>query len=167
VYARDVEADPQTADEAPGPRTLTLVVSGMLWERSLVMKDLETESLWSHLLGEAMDGPLVGTRLETLPAVMTDWETWKKRHPHTTVAHLSRTAHFFRREMYDAPERFVIGFAQGGAARAWPFDQLAYRPLLNDEVALDDPSNDNPAAASTTPDPPEEPPSESADQKDE
>jgi len=118
----------------PCQRTLTLVVSGMLWERSLVMKDLETESLWSHLLGEAMAGPLVGAELETLPAVMTDWETWKARYPQATVAHLPRTANVFHREIYDSPERFVLGYAEGGAARAWPFDELSDRPLLNDEV---------------------------------
>ena len=37
---------------------LTLVVSGMLWNRNLVMLDLETESLWSHILGEAKAGVL-------------------------------------------------------------------------------------------------------------
>ena len=39
-------------------RTLTFGVSGMLWNRSLVMYDRETKSLWSHMLGEAMQGRL-------------------------------------------------------------------------------------------------------------
>ena len=38
------------AREAKG-QTLTFQVSGMLWKRSLVMRDIETGSLWSHLLG--------------------------------------------------------------------------------------------------------------------
>ena len=41
-------------------RKLTLCVSGKLWNRSLIMMDKETDSLWSHLLGEAMAGPLEG-----------------------------------------------------------------------------------------------------------
>jgi hypothetical protein len=35
---------------------LTFCVSGQLWNRSLVMMDLETKSLWSHLLGRGMQG---------------------------------------------------------------------------------------------------------------
>ena len=43
MYARTVQG-----------RTLNFAVSGLLWENSLVMVDDATESLWSHLLGEAM-----------------------------------------------------------------------------------------------------------------
>ena len=45
-------------------KRLTFFVSGMLWQRSLVMQDKETGSLWSHILGEAMRGSLKGTSLE-------------------------------------------------------------------------------------------------------
>ena len=31
----------------------------MLWNRSLVMYDVETRSHWSHILGEAMQGELL------------------------------------------------------------------------------------------------------------
>ena len=40
----------------------------MLWNRSLVMYDVETKSNWSHILGRAMDGEMKGTRLEMLPS---------------------------------------------------------------------------------------------------
>ena len=39
-----------------GKQKLTFGVSGMLWNRSLVMYDKETGTLWSHILGEAMQG---------------------------------------------------------------------------------------------------------------
>ena len=78
-------------------RTLTFGVSGMLWQDSLVMYDVETRSLWSHLLGEAMAGPLKGTVLGQVPSVMVDWKTWKSRHPQTTVLNLSRTSAAYRR----------------------------------------------------------------------
>ena len=61
MYASQVES-----------RKLTFSVSGMLWNRSLVMLDQETKSLWSHILGQAMRGPLKGTRLEVIPSTMTD-----------------------------------------------------------------------------------------------
>ena len=56
MYARTVEE-----------RELTLQVSGMLWQRSLVMRDLETGTLWSHLMGKAMEGELKGTIRASCP----------------------------------------------------------------------------------------------------
>ena len=50
-------------------RIVTLAVSGKLWNHSLVMVDQETGSLWSHLLGRAMSGPMKGTNLKTLPGL--------------------------------------------------------------------------------------------------
>ena len=72
MYARTVDS-----------KTLTLTVSGMLWNRSLVMQDKETGSLWSHLLGRAMRGDLQGQRLDRLPGLMTDWKTWRELYPQT------------------------------------------------------------------------------------
>jgi len=116
-------------------RELTFVVSGMLWQRSLVMLDLETRSLWAHLLGRAMSGPLQGQELEPIHSVMTDWKTWRDEHPDTTVLKLSRTSQDYQREFYRDPSQFVLGIAEGNTARAWPFDQLIRRPAVNDEVA--------------------------------
>jgi hypothetical protein len=82
----------------------------MLWNRSLVMLDSETESLWSHILGEAMRGPLQGTILETLPSDLVTWGAWKQAHPKTTVLDLSRTARGFTSDFYKQPDRFVLGF---------------------------------------------------------
>ena len=113
-------------------KDLTFVVSGMLWQRSLVMLDLETRSLWSHLLGRAMSGPLEGAELESIPSVMTDWKTWRAEHPDGTVLNLPRTSHEYRREFYRDRSQFVIGMAEG-PARAWPFDQLTRQPVVNDQ----------------------------------
>ena len=57
----------------------------MLWRNSLVMMDEETGSLWSHVIGKALQGPLKGKILKTLPAVQTTWASWVKRHPKTKV----------------------------------------------------------------------------------
>jgi hypothetical protein len=122
VYARQV-----------GDQKLTLGVSGMLWNRSLVMYDKETESLWSHLLGEAKQGPLKGKKLEQVPAVLTDWQTWSKQHPKGSVVLLSRTSKEYRREFYRAPEQFVLGIAADGKAKAWGFGELSKAPALNEE----------------------------------
>ena len=106
----------------------------MLWQRSLVMLDLETRSLWSHLLGQAMNGQLKGAELEMLPSSMTDWKTWRTQHPATTVLNLSRTSREYRRQFYHDPSQFVLGMADGGMTRAWPFDQLVRQPVVNDKI---------------------------------
>jgi hypothetical protein len=92
---------------------LTLQVSGYLWERSLVIRDLETGSLWSHLLGKCMDGKLKGETLEVLPGVLTTWKDWSQRHPETTVLAMSRTAQRFDVEVWKNPEKFVYGVPLG------------------------------------------------------
>lgn len=116
-------------------QTLTLSVSGMLWNRSLVMVDQPTGSLWSHILGRAMRGKLKGATLEVIPSTMTDWGTWRKLHPKTTVVTLSRTARVFRREFYRNAARFVLGVAvRGGPAKAWTFARLDKQPVLNEQL---------------------------------
>lgn len=101
------------------------------------MIDLETRSLWSHLLGQAMRGPLKGKELEMLPSVMTDWATWHMQHPDTTVLNLRRTSNRYQRNFYRQPSQFVIGMAAGGSARAWPLDQLVNHPVVNDTFGVD------------------------------
>src|SRR5512134_1187899 len=50
-----------------------------------VQKDLETGTSWQQATGEAIDGPLKGTRLTLYPVVRTTWAVWRKRYPHTMV----------------------------------------------------------------------------------
>jgi hypothetical protein len=104
----------------------------MLWNRSLVMRDVETGSLWSHLLGRCMAGDLMGTELKILPSVMTTWEDWRDRHPNTSVLNLSRTAEEFDREVYSRAERFVFGIRFRGKTKAYPLDVLAENPLIQE-----------------------------------
>ena len=53
MYARTIDGE-----------VLTFGVDGKLIFNSLVMYDRETESLWSQFLGESVDGPKLGTKLE-------------------------------------------------------------------------------------------------------
>lgn len=117
-------------------QTLTLAVSGQLWKGSMVLYDRETGSLWSHLVGEARRGPLAGRRLRQIPCVVTDWETWCRLHPDSTVVALPRRFEWYRRDFYDKDlDRFVLGIAEGGAAKAWGFVALAEALAVNDEWA--------------------------------
>jgi hypothetical protein len=46
---------------------------------------LETGTSWQQATGEAIDGPLKGTRLTLYPAIRTTWAEWRRRYPHTMV----------------------------------------------------------------------------------
>ena len=50
-----------------------------------VQKDLETGTSWQQATGEAIDGPLKGTRLTLYPVVRTTWAEWRRRYPNTQV----------------------------------------------------------------------------------
>lgn len=123
VYDREVDGE-----------TLTLGVSGQLWKESMVLYDLRTHSLWSHLLGEAKQGVLKGKRLRRLPSVLTDWESWRREHPDGTIVLAPYQGSPYRRDgQHGRPEEFVLGIAEAGKARHWGFDTLSATPAINDE----------------------------------
>ena len=49
------------------------------------MTDVETKSYWSHITGGAIEGPLKGKSLKTIPVVQTTWKEWIDEHPHSKV----------------------------------------------------------------------------------
>lgn len=119
----------------------------MLMKNALVMYDRETDSLWSHFTGEAIDGKLKGKRLEILQAVpRARWADWKKAHPSTKVlsvggstqpATYSGYADYHRdpnragvrpvknKDDRLPPKSFVLGVLVGEKAYAVPLDELA------------------------------------------
>jgi hypothetical protein len=103
----------------------------MLWNRSLVMIDSETKSLWSHILGQAMRGPLKGTALKPLPADMVTWEGWLQEYPETTVLNLSRTNRSYVKDFYQRPDAFVFGWLDFGVAYSASFKDMIDRPVWN------------------------------------
>ncbi len=110
---------------------LTFVVSGKLWNRSLIMMDVETETLWSHLLGRGMAGQHKGKLLETIPSDITTWSTWKDEHPGTTVLNLKRSSRQFVKDFYKDPGRFVVGFVGNFGMHHVLMEQLLNRPVVN------------------------------------
>ena len=97
------------------------------------MMDQETKSLWSHLLGKSMKGELIDTQLEAVPSLLTDWETWKRTNPKTSVMLLSRTANQFNRKLYGELRYFVVGMKSGSRAKAWSINDLNRQPIVNDQ----------------------------------
>ena len=64
-----------------------LRTSGLLIRSNKVMYDVNTYSVFDTFKGNAVTGPLAekGVQLEQASVVTTDWGTWKKAHPETTV----------------------------------------------------------------------------------
>ena len=64
-----------------------LRTSGLLSRSNKVMYDLTTYSVFDTFLGHAVTGPLAEKKvqLEQATVITTDWGTWKKEHPETTV----------------------------------------------------------------------------------
>ncbi|MFT4577838.1 MAG: hypothetical protein ACI9UO_000657 [Nitrospinales bacterium] len=126
-------------------RTLKFGVSGLLYQSDMLLYDHQTESLWSQIKSEAITGPMTGTRLRLLVSTHTNWETWKKKHPHTKV--LSNQTGFKRsydrdpyqgyesnsRLMFDVnlkdskyhPKEKVIGIELGDKTKAYAFSELS------------------------------------------
>ena len=75
-------------DEVPdGVDRPVLRTSGLLIRSNKVMYDVNTFSVFDTFLGNAVTGPLAekGIQLKQASVVTTDWGTWKKEHPETTV----------------------------------------------------------------------------------
>ncbi len=75
VYDREVDG-----------KEYTFGVSGKLLKNTLVMFDYETNSLWTIVNGEAVQGKLVGTKMNKLSGCQKmPWGAWKELHPDTFV----------------------------------------------------------------------------------
>ena len=140
-----------------GAEPFLFSTSGLLHRSNKLMLDRGTRTLWSQLTGRAVLGPLAAEdrALAPLPAVVTSWQAWRKRHPDTTVLSIE-TGHerpylpglpygsYYQspsklfpaletREELPTKER-VYGLAQGGAAKAWPLAELVAQRVTNDAL---------------------------------
>lgn len=105
------------------------------------MMDKESESLWSHVLGKAVKGPMEGSTLEMLPSTQTSWAAWYKAHPKTKL--LAKTgavtsSHY--QGYFDDPEKMGIFRARRivkqmpGKALVWGVAQGPHAAVLTDEA---------------------------------
>lgn len=66
-------------------RKLTFGVSGLLYNSDVLLWDRETESLWSQIRMQAVNGPMKGTELDYIPTANTTLGQWKAQHPETEI----------------------------------------------------------------------------------
>lgn len=109
-----------------GEKTFTFIVSGKLWRNSLIMQDKETNSLWSHVTGESMDGPMKGQQLEYIPSVQTTWADWVEQHPETKVLRKEKAVRNSAYESYfKDPDRIGIFRTR------WLIEQMPGKGLIH------------------------------------
>jgi hypothetical protein len=123
-----------------------------------VHKDRETGSRWQQSTGEAISGPLKGSRLDLYPFVRTTWKEWRRRYPNTVVlkplagydermpnlskriraATLSNEGEApkaaFGHDGRLRPKEVVAGLRVGADEKAFPFSQLRIARVVNDRV---------------------------------
>lgn len=66
-------------------RVLTFGNTSALYQSDLVMYDHQTGSYWFQVAGEAVVGPLTGSRLNLLPSDTVVWGEWRDLYPETRV----------------------------------------------------------------------------------
>ena len=63
----------------------TFGVSGKLYNSNLIPYDRESDSNWSQIGLDCINGPLIGQRIEISSIIETSWKTWKKAFPNAQV----------------------------------------------------------------------------------
>ena len=103
------------------------------------MVDRETGSVWTHLDGKAIRGPLQGARMTMVPSPQMTWGEWKESHPGTMVLSPDtpfrsryrpvRIARFNQREATFGDDRLaanalVVGAEVNGEYKGYPVEVL-------------------------------------------
>ncbi|GAB1855169.1 DUF3179 domain-containing protein [Flavobacteriaceae bacterium MHTCC 0001] len=63
----------------------TFGVSGLLYNANLILYDRNTDSNWSQLLLECVNGQLSGDKPKLYSVIETNWKTWKTLYPNSQV----------------------------------------------------------------------------------
>lgn len=151
-----------TTDRAVDGEVTRFGVSGKLYKNALVMYDELTESLWSQVRAQAIQGPMTGERLDVDPVTITTWGEWQVSHPETTVlrpppesgtigegdgtrnytvnpyvAYHDRGDAGLDDEFTDdrlTAQTEVLGLSHGDVARAYPTETIIEHDPIQDEI---------------------------------
>src|SRR5438105_15124834 len=131
--------------------TLTFHLAGIN-NQNFLMRDEETGSYWQQITGSAISGPLAGRVLKRIPADQLGFALWKREQPAGTVLRDAPAyASNYVKKDWDvrmakqptvlsyrqpgiAPRELMLGIAESGAARAFPYDALLREKLILDRV---------------------------------
>lgn len=136
----------------------TFGVSGLLYNTNLIPYDRLTDSNWSQILNESVNGTLIGSRADLFPVFETDWQTWKAMYPNSKV--LSINTGFSRtygvspygdyntnnsRFLFPVPKdsrlpnkERVLAIIDGEDAKAYRFQHLDTGGIIRDDFKATD-----------------------------
>jgi len=63
----------------------TFGVSGKLYNTNLIPYDRATDSYWSQMRLDCVNGDLIGREIATYPVIETTWATWRKAYPGSKI----------------------------------------------------------------------------------
>lgn len=132
-----------------GDRITTFGSSGLLYHQNLMPYDRATESLWSQMRLDCVNGTRFEHTLQMISVVETSWKTWRRMFPESkvmTVANINHHNYNGNRyttykkdheyfiypidafsERLPSKER-VLGMVVNGKARAFSFSFVARKP---------------------------------------
>ena len=141
-----------------GDTVLEFGSSGLLMRSNKLMYDRNTDTVWNAITGEPAFGPLTtsGIVLDVLPVVVTDWASWLREHPDTSVLSLDTG---FRRNYTNGAaysdyfnsadlmfpswqqdtalienKEMVFALRLQGQAKAYPLATIVPERIVNDRV---------------------------------
>lgn len=130
----------------------TFGVSGLLYNSNLIPYDRTTDSNWSQMGLKCVNGPLLGTRIETYQMLETTWGTWKNLFPNSQVvtantgfsrdynrypygSYKTNEGLLFPVDINDSrlhPKERVLGVISNNKAKAYTFDSFATAGVIED-----------------------------------
>jgi hypothetical protein len=108
---------------------------GILYRNSFMMYDRGTESLWLHVTGEALKGPMKGKRLKFLAAQVMPWKAWKAINPNTKVLLGEKVSGFMGSfNLKEQIASYGLAVGSGRTSTLFRYSLLQSVPLLNARV---------------------------------
>jgi len=140
VFSREVSGRPLTFELAEG-----------LHRRNMVMRDVETGSIWQQASGRALEGPLAGAELTVMPYQVLSLSQWLTEAPSSLVATavanapvgflgpraMIRLTSFLRRHHPPQGSELVVGVLLDTDAVATPIDALTRRTFEHGSTTME------------------------------
>lgn len=137
-----------------GDRILSFRLAG-IHDGNALLRDEQTESIWQQSTGEAIFGPLKGSRMELMSSDELSYGLWRTEHPHGRILKpIERFTSLYRNQGWgkfveqfpavmdtsatgmDARE-LVFGIATPAASKAFPARAVFSSRLIQDRVGAD------------------------------
>jgi len=125
-------------------KTVTFTLVG-LDRFNAVLEDEGTGSWWNQTSGEAVAGPLQGTRLPQIPSEQMTLQSWLRKHPNSLIMQPDPASGegYAQTKGYDyyrpndtawASWSWIVGASVDGQAKAYPWSDLVSARVINDRI---------------------------------